>query len=87
MCGLWVEELEIPEIVVCSLRLRDFIMRLRLASMDNIWELHCILDEEDGYVIADNIPVAFLSVELDCESSNITNSISTTPTAEDGRES
>lgn len=33
-------------------------MRLRLDSMDNIWELDSILNKKHGDVIANNIPIA-----------------------------
>ena len=38
-------------------------------------------DEEDGRVISNQIPVAFLSVELHCETSRISSSVSRTTLA------
>jgi hypothetical protein len=45
------------------------------------------LDEEDGNVVTNNIPVAFFSVELDSEASNIANSVCGPPATKHGRES
>jgi hypothetical protein len=56
MCSLCVEELEIPEIVVSTLSLRNLIMRLGLPSMDNIRELDCVLNKEHWNIISDNVP-------------------------------
>jgi hypothetical protein len=44
--------LEVPEVVVCGLGLRYFVVRLWLAGVDDIWELNCVLDEEDGNIVA-----------------------------------
>jgi hypothetical protein len=38
----------------------DFVMRLRLDSMDEIGELDRVLDEEDWNVVSNNIPVTLL---------------------------
>lgn len=53
-----MEALEVPEVIVCSLRLRHLVMRLWLASMNDIRELQCVLDEKHGDVVANDIPVA-----------------------------
>ena len=42
-----MEILEIPEIVMSALRLRNFNMRLRFSSMDQIRKLQGVLDKED----------------------------------------
>ena len=86
MCSLGMIEYEVPEVVVCSLCLGDLVVRLWLSGMDEIWKLHSILDEEDWNVVAHNIPIAFLRVELDSKPADISYSISATTAAEDGRE-
>jgi hypothetical protein len=86
-----VHELKIPEIVMCRLSLkevnssllrarrwsylRNLIVRLRLSSMDDIREFHCVLNEEDWDVVSDDIPVALLCVELDSKTTNITDGV------------
>ena len=84
--GLGVVKLEIPEVVVSRLGLGDLVVRLGLASVDDIRELDGVLDEEDGDVVANEIPVTLLCVELGGETTDITNSVGTAPAAEDGRE-
>ena len=43
--------------------------------MNEIWEFYCFLNEEDGHIVADNIPVSFLRVELDRESTDVSDCI------------
>jgi hypothetical protein len=50
-------------------------MRLGLHSMNNIRELHCILNEEHRDIVSNKVPDTFVGVELDCETSNIADSI------------
>ena len=50
-------------------------MRLRLHSMNNIGEFNGILNEENRDIVSDKVPDTLVSVELDCEPSNITNSV------------
>ena len=68
----------IPEVVVGSLPSRNLIVRLGLHSMDNIGKLDGILDEEDWDVVSNDIPVAFLSVEFNGETTHVTNCICAT---------
>lgn len=70
-----MKELEVPKIVVCTLCLWYFSIRLGFSSMDQVWELHGILDEEDRDVVSNQIPVALLGIELDGKPSNIANGI------------
>lgn len=77
---------EIPEVVVSCLCLRDLVVGLGLAGVDKIGELHGVLDEEDGDVVANNVPVALLGVEFDGKTSNISNRVSTASASEDGGE-
>src|SRR5665647_2554660 len=55
---------EIPEGVVRARRLRKTAVRFHFYGMDEIGELDGILNEEDRDVVTDQIPVAFLSIEL-----------------------
>jgi hypothetical protein len=66
---------KIPEIIVSALTLRNIILRLGLHSMNNIGEFNGILNEEHRNVVTDEVPDTFVSVELDCEPSNIANSV------------
>jgi len=42
-----VQILEVPEIVVRALCLRNLVVWLWLTCVDDVWELESILDEED----------------------------------------
>jgi len=66
---------------------RNLIVGLRLASMDSIGELDAVLDEEDGDIIANNVPVTLISVELYCESSHISDCVGAATASEDGGKS
>ena len=46
---------EVPGAIMGSGSLRDLAVRLRLDSVDQIWELDCILDEENGNVVTDDV--------------------------------
>lgn len=85
---------EVPEIVVSGLCLGNFIVGLRLASMNDVysfvnftvflisycrpltWKFYRVLNEKNRDVVANNIPVALLSVKLDGESTDISHGIS-----------
>ena len=54
--------------------------------MNHIRELHGILDEKYGNVVANNVPVALLGVELDREATYISNSVGRATTTENCRE-
>jgi hypothetical protein len=69
---------KVPEVVVGCLGLRNLVVWLRLDSVNEIWELDSILNEEHRDVIANNVPVAFIGVELDSESTDIADCISAT---------
>ena len=70
-----LEPNEIPEVVMCGLTLGNLVMRLWLYSMNNVGEFNRILNEKDGDVISNEVPIAFLCVELDSESANVSHSI------------
>ena len=69
-----------------SLSLRDFVVRFWLDRMDEIRELDRLLDEEDGDVIANDVPVAFFGVEFGGETSNVSDSVCASSATLDGRE-
>jgi len=81
-----VEVLEVPEIVMSRLSLGYLIVGLRLCSVDNVGELDSVLDEENGNVVSNDIPVALVGVELHGEASYISDGIGGPPGAEDSRE-
>ena len=61
-------------------------MGLWLDCVDNIGELDAFLNEEDRNVVANNIPIALIGVELYGETADIANSISTASTTLNGGE-
>ena len=69
--GLGHQRDEVPEGVVGAGRLRHLVMRLGLDRVDQIRELDRVLDEEDRHVVADQVPVAFVGVELDREAAHV----------------
>ena len=62
---------EVPEGVVRAGRLRKGAVGLHLHGVDQVGELHRVLDEEHRYVVADQVPVALLGVELDREAAHV----------------
>lgn len=74
-------------IILTCLRLGHLVVRLRLACVDDIRELDGILNEEDRNVVANNIPVALLSVELQGETTGVTNGVGTATATKYSRES
>ena len=50
-------------------------LRVTLLGVDEVREFGGVPDEEDGGVVEDPIPVAFLGLELDSESSRVTSSV------------
>src|SRR5450759_79840 len=69
------ERNEIPECIVRGCRLRKAAVGLHFYGMDQVWEFDGILDEEDRDVVADQVPVAFLCVDLDRKSAYVTRGI------------
>lgn len=61
-------------------------MRLRFRGVHDIRELHGIVYEEDWYRIAHDIPVPFVCVELDGETTHIANCVRRAAGAEHGAE-
>src|SRR6478609_6880047 len=48
---------------------------MRLAGVDDIGELDAVLDEENRYVVADQIEIALVRVELDGKTPGVPNGI------------
>ena len=66
--------------------LRHREVRLGLGGVDEIGKLHRVLDEEDRDVVADEVPVAFVRVELHREATHVPGGVGRAAFAEDGRE-
>jgi len=86
MGRLGMQILEIPEVVMGALGLRDLRVGLGLTGVNNVWEFYGVLDEENWNIISDEIPVSFLSVEFGCKPAHISNSIGAAATSKDSRE-
>lgn len=54
--------------------------------LTDVRKLHGILDEKNGNVIADDVPITFLGVELDGKASNISDRVCTTTASKHGGE-
>src|ERR1035441_1186381 len=85
MHGFRRERNEVPEGVVRGGRLRKAAVGLHFYGMDEIGKFDGILDEENRDVVADQVPVALLSVKLDGKSAYVTWGIYRTRAACDGR--
>lgn len=75
MVGFGSYRNEIPKVVVGSLSLGYFIMRHRLARVNDVGEFNGVLNEKDGNVVADQIEVALGSIELGGKPTNISDGI------------
>ena len=84
--GLRHERGEVPEVVVCRLRLGERAVGLLLHGMHEVGELDRVLDEEDGDVVADDVPVALLRVQLHGEAAHVTGEVERALAAGDGGE-
>ena len=62
---------EVPEIVMGGLRLRKAAIGRGLGGVDQVRKFDCVLDEEDRDIITDNVPIAFLGVELDGKTAHV----------------
>lgn len=60
---------------MCRLGLGNFIMRLGLDCMNDIRKFDCVLDEKNGNIIADKIPITLRGIELHREAANIPDGI------------
>ena len=77
---------EVPEGVVGGLSLRDLPVGVGLDGMDDVRELDPVLDEEDRHVVADEVEVALVRIELHRESANVAHRVGGTTRARDRRE-
>ena len=77
---------EVPEIVVCALRLRKAPVGRGLHRVNQVGKLDRILDEENWDVVANDVPVAFLGIKLDREAAHVTGQIGRTLVSGNGRE-
>ena len=88
--SMWVDsgmsETKVPEGVVGGLGLGEAAVGLLLGGVDEVGELDGVLDEEDGNVVADEIPVAFGGVHLDGEAADVAGGIGRAHVAGDGGE-
>lgn len=57
------------------LALWDLIVRLWFDGMDNIGELDSVLNEKHRNIISDYVPISFVGIHLNCESTHIANRI------------
>lgn len=69
--GLGVERHKVPGVVVGSLSLGDLPVWLGLDGVNEIDELDGVLNEEDGHVVSDNIPVALIRIEPSGEATRV----------------
>lgn len=67
-------------------RIHDGEAHSKPTGVDYVGEFDGFLDEEDGNVVPNDIPIALLGVELDSEAADITDGIRRTPRAQNGRE-
>ena len=84
--GLGVQRDEVPERVVGGLRLRDLPVRMRLGGVDDVGELDAVLDEEHRDVVADEVEVALVGVELRREPAGVAHGVGRPARAQHGRE-
>ena len=73
--GFGVEGDEIPEGVVCALRLRDLAVGMWFRGMDDVGEFDSVLDEEDRDVVADQVECSFGGVELGGEAASVSDCV------------
>ena len=78
MNALWRERYEIPKIIMGGLRLGKSTIGLSFGSMNEIGKLDRVLDEKYGHIIAHDVPIAFLRVQLYCEAAHVAGKVSRT---------
>ena len=69
-----------------GLRLRDLPVGVRLGGVDDVGELDAVLDEEHRHVVADQVEVALVGVELHRETAGVADRVGRPAGAEHGRE-
>ncbi len=73
--GLGRQAGEVVEGVVGAGGLRHLVVGLGLDRMDHVRELHRVLDEEHRDVVADQVPDAFVGIELGGEAAHVAHSV------------
>jgi hypothetical protein len=86
MGGLRHQRHEIPEGVVRAGSLRHCVMRLGFDGMNEVGKLHRVLDEEHRDVVADEIPIALVGIELHGETAHVARGVGRAALAGHGRE-
>ena len=87
MCMLsGISDDEVPERVVGARGLRVAAIGLHLHRVDQVGKLDRVLDEEHRDVVADQVEVAFLRVELDREAADVARRVARAGAAGHGRE-
>src|SRR5664280_2888032 len=76
---------EVPECVVRGCRLREAAIGFHLDGVDQVRKFDGILDEEDRDVVAYQVPVAFLGVELHGKAAYVTGGVDRAGATRDGR--
>jgi hypothetical protein len=80
------ERHEVPEGVVRGARLRHLVVRFGLDRVHQVRELDRVLDEEHRDVVADEVEVALLGVELGREAADVADGVGRAAEADDGGE-
>jgi hypothetical protein len=84
--GFGVQRHEIPERVVGGLRLRNLAVRMGLAGMNDVGEFDAVLNEEHRDVVANQVEVAFVGVELDSKAAGVAHRVGRPTRTQNGRE-
>jgi hypothetical protein len=62
-------------------------LKMRVGDLTEIRELDRLLDEENWYVVSNNVPVTFFRIELDSKPADVSDCIGTAAAALDGGKS
>src|SRR5262245_42361492 len=84
--AFWGQGNEVPEVVMCRLRLRESPIWFLLHGMDQVWKLDGVLNEKHRNIVPDDVPVPFLGIELHSKAANITRQVRRALVAGHGRE-
>ena len=77
---------EVPERVVGARGLRDLVVRLGLDGMDQVGKLDRVLDKKHRDVVAHQVVVALMGVELDRKAARVAHGVGGAARAGHGRE-
>src|SRR5262245_4488730 len=84
--AFWGQGNEIPEVVMCRLRLRESPIWFLLHGMDQVWKLDGVLNEKHRNIVPDDVPVSFLRIELNRKAADIARQVRRALVAGHGRE-